>query len=572
MGAHGLKRQPKEGSMKSMKITIGKLMDGTLLQFDLQILLESRLLIQGSSGSGKSMTVRTLLEVTYAMVQQIVLDLDGDYATLREKYDYIIVGKDGDIPADPRTAGTLARLVMEHHLSIIVDLTGLSHADKHEFVRAFGQGMLDLPKELWHPCLFLLDEAHKFCPENGEGTSVAKAVVIELCDNGRKRGIGAVLATQRLAKLDKSAAAECGNKLIGMTFYDDDRKRAARELGLQGQAAIHALGQINPGVFYALGRALSRELVMGTIDKAKSRHPRAGEARTFKLPKPTPGVKGMLAKLKDLPMLAAKEAQDLAGMRAQVADLKRQLQAVAKPAAPAPAPGATFAQIEKAKTDTRREMRGLAVALVKNLLSGAVEKAQALGVELEVAPAKAEVFKASEKFTAPSKAEPKVITHVYTGGGGPAFSICERKILGFLATRPGTAFTKTQVGAMTGYAPTGGGFLNSLSKLRTAGLVQGQGDQLSLAPGADLGSVVAGVPHSLQDWIQKLSKCESAIYQQLLTQAPGALDKEGLAAATGYQAGGGGFLNSISRLCTLGLIKRQPNGELAINAELQQFL
>lgn len=60
-------------------------------------LISTRLLIQANSGGGKSWLIRRLLEQTYGKVQQIVIDLEGEFSTLRDKYDYLLVGKDGEI-------------------------------------------------------------------------------------------------------------------------------------------------------------------------------------------------------------------------------------------------------------------------------------------------------------------------------------------------------------------------------------------------------------------------------------------------------------------------------------------
>ncbi len=52
---------------------------------DLQRILEGRLLLQANSGGGKSYAVRKICEITHGKVQQIILDPEGEFATLREK-------------------------------------------------------------------------------------------------------------------------------------------------------------------------------------------------------------------------------------------------------------------------------------------------------------------------------------------------------------------------------------------------------------------------------------------------------------------------------------------------------
>ena len=68
-------------------------------------LIDTRLLIQANSGGGKSWVIRRLLEQTHGKTQQIILDIEGDFSTLREKYDYVLAAKGGDIDVNPKVAG-----------------------------------------------------------------------------------------------------------------------------------------------------------------------------------------------------------------------------------------------------------------------------------------------------------------------------------------------------------------------------------------------------------------------------------------------------------------------------------
>jgi DNA helicase HerA-like ATPase len=68
----------------------------------------------------------------------------------------------------------------------------------------------------------ILDEAHIYCPERGSGDSESTEAVISLMSQGRKRGYAGIIATQRLSKLHKDAAAEANNVIIGRTWLDAD--------------------------------------------------------------------------------------------------------------------------------------------------------------------------------------------------------------------------------------------------------------------------------------------------------------------------------------------------------------
>jgi len=294
------------------------------VSIDLPTILDTRLLVQANSGGGKSWLLRRLLEQSQGKVQQIVIDLEGEFATLREKYDYVLAGKDGDTPAEPRSAHLLAKKLLELNVSAIIDLYELHYQDRKHFVRIFLESMINAPKQLWHPCLVVIDEAHKFCPEKEQ--SEASGAVIDLATLGRKRGYCAILATQRLSKLHKDAAAECNNKLIGRTTLDVDIKRAGEELGFTSKEQSFALRNLAAGEFYAFGPAISAEVTKIPIGAVETTHPKAGSRNYTAGPiPPTERIKKILSELKDLPEAAAEEARTVEALERQIATLKRQL-------------------------------------------------------------------------------------------------------------------------------------------------------------------------------------------------------------------------------------------------------
>lgn len=147
-----------------MAVEIGRIVDGNApLLLDVQRLVATRLLVQGRSGGGKSWTLRRILEQTHGSIQHLVLDPEGEFASLRERYDYVLAGKGGDIAADPSTAALLAHRLLELRVSAVLDLYELKAGDRRRFVRLFLDALVNAPKSLWHPALVMLDESHMFC-------------------------------------------------------------------------------------------------------------------------------------------------------------------------------------------------------------------------------------------------------------------------------------------------------------------------------------------------------------------------------------------------------------------------
>lgn len=295
------------------------------ISVDLLKLIDSKLLIQANSGGGKSWAIRRIVEQAFGKVQIIMIDTEGEFANLRKDNEFVLVGKGADAPADVRSAELLARKLLELHASAIIDLYELLPRDRRQFVKLFFQALVNAPKELWPinhgDCLVILDEAHIFAPEKGE--SEALEAVTSMSSLGRKRGLGLILATQRIAKLNKDAASECNNKLIGRASLDIDRKRAAEEIGFASKEDIISLRNLEPGEFYAFGPAISRDVIKTRVGEISAKPPGRGVG-SKSIPAPTEKVKNILAKLADLPQEAAKEAKTVQELKVEISDLKRQ--------------------------------------------------------------------------------------------------------------------------------------------------------------------------------------------------------------------------------------------------------
>lgn len=294
------------------------------VKFDVASFLRSRLLFQASSGGGKSWTLRRLLEQTHRLVQQIVIDLEDEFYTLREKHDYVLGRPGGDFAVTIQSAELLARTLLETKVSAIISLAELPLHERAIFVKRFLNALVNAPRNLWHSVLVVVDEAHLFCPQKGDVES--KRAVIDLLTRGRKRGYIGALATQRLAKLDKDAAAECNVKLIGLCNLPADRARATEELGFdkeEERAKRKAFGKLRPGNFFVSGPGIDAEdgIVELKVGPVETTHPEPGASDIGVTP-PTARVRKALSKLGDLPKEAAAELKTIKELQAKVRELE----------------------------------------------------------------------------------------------------------------------------------------------------------------------------------------------------------------------------------------------------------
>jgi len=92
-------------------IDMGTLSGGQQAKLDIEELLATRLLVQGNSGSGKSHLLRRLLEQSAQWVQQVIIDPEGDFVTLSDKFGHVVVDgerTEANLPALPTAFASTA--------------------------------------------------------------------------------------------------------------------------------------------------------------------------------------------------------------------------------------------------------------------------------------------------------------------------------------------------------------------------------------------------------------------------------------------------------------------------------
>ncbi|KQZ33248.1 ATP-binding protein [Mesorhizobium sp. Root552] len=272
---------------------MGAASPGKPAMLDLEELLATRLLVQGNSGSGKSHLLRRLLEQSAPWVQQCVIDPEGDFVTLADKFGHVVVDAQ-------RTESELTRIagrIRLHRVSVVLNLEGLDVEQQMRAAAAFLGGMFDAERDHWYPVLVVVDEAQLFAPAvagevSDEARKVSLGAMTNLMCRGRKRGLAGVIATQRLAKLAKNVAAEASNFLMGRTFLDIDMARAPDLLGMDRRQA-EMFRDLARGHFVALGPAISRRPLPVTIGAVET-SARSVSPKLMPLPETTEDTLGLI--------------------------------------------------------------------------------------------------------------------------------------------------------------------------------------------------------------------------------------------------------------------------------------
>jgi hypothetical protein len=271
----------------TVTIEMGHTTAGAPATLDLEELLATRLLVQGNSGSGKSHLLRRLLEQSAPWVQQTIIDPEGDFVALADRFGHLLIDAEEHTERGLQVAGERARI---HRVSTVLNLEGLDAENQMRRAAAFLGGLFEVSRDHWYPMLVVVDEAQLFAPAvagevSDEARKLSLSAMTNLMCRGRKRGLAGVIATQRLAKLAKNVAAEASNFLMGRTFLDIDMARAADLLGMERRQA-EAFRDLERGQFMALGPALSRRplgLRIGPTDTT----PRNAIPRLMPLPEAT---------------------------------------------------------------------------------------------------------------------------------------------------------------------------------------------------------------------------------------------------------------------------------------------
>jgi hypothetical protein len=528
-------------------------------------LIGSRAIINGASGAGKSHVLRRLLEQTHGHMQHLVLDVEDEFFTLRERFDYVLIGGDGaDAPITEETARQMARTLLELGVSAILQLNDLGLAGQRRLIGEFISGLMAAPKSLWHPVLVTLDESHRYIP-NG-ATFASTEPLVNLATAGRKRGFGALFATQRLSALSTDIRGQCPNRIMGRVDQALDRRAAAEILGF-APSSPEAQGLMRlQHEFWVVGPALAPEPRLHRFSRAITTHLQLG-MRDVPSP-PTPErVRAMLGRLAEAATKA--EATDAGGdakyskkyarsMQAEsavdVAGIRKAAYAEGFAAGDAAASARVLEEGRRQALEDARRAVDEALAELQGGMDRPPERAPEPRAA-QTAPAPDNPPSEDNDASAPEK---------LPGG--------HQKIINALAWfesarihEPG----RHQVGWAANYRADTGHFGNMLSDLARWGLIERTSGTLALTDEgreraeAPKGKLTAAI---LVERIKaKLGGPAAKVLGELARIYPSSATRDELAAATGYRADTGNFGNIITELAGPEIATRPRKGEVRLS-------
>ena len=271
---------------------LAKDLENNNVEIDEKRLVTERTFICSMTRYGKSYCLRKIAEESFGKVGIIIIDPEGEYTSLREKFPFLIIGK--DIPLNPDTAEFIAETVLKENLSIIIDSSTADTIDEQEFVKRFIDKFMDLELIKKKSYLFMIEEADEFAPEKGVYKSGSLRSVINLAKKGAKRGLGLILASQRPAMISKFVLSQCANQIIGHTEWSGDRKVLQQYLRIESEV-INKIAEVKAGEFYFKGNFIEKPQIL-KINQVETTH--LGGTPTLS-PPTTKELKNIISKLSE---------------------------------------------------------------------------------------------------------------------------------------------------------------------------------------------------------------------------------------------------------------------------------
>jgi DNA helicase HerA-like ATPase len=111
------------------------------------------------------------------------------------------------------------------------------------------------------PFLFIVEEAHNYCPERGFGNAVSSDILRTVASEGRKFGMGLCIVSQRPAKVDKNIISQCNTNLILKVTNPNDLKTIVQSVeGLTSQT-FREIQRLPIGVALISGASLQMPIM-----------------------------------------------------------------------------------------------------------------------------------------------------------------------------------------------------------------------------------------------------------------------------------------------------------------------
>ena len=223
------------------------------LKLDNRSIATSGTAILAMRGAGKSwLNALIAEELCKAKIPFVMVDPEGEYWTLKVGFPQVIVagGEHADIPISIELAKDLADYLVEERLELILDLNDMRRSGQIRFLAEFLQELFVIETKNRIPLWVSFEEADLWVPQVGNPD--CKAWVLDICQRGRKRGLGFSLVSQRPAIIDKTALSQAEYRFFKRFQQPQDLSAVKDYLGPYSRS-VNSLPSLNnsQALFYA---------------------------------------------------------------------------------------------------------------------------------------------------------------------------------------------------------------------------------------------------------------------------------------------------------------------------------
>lgn len=531
-------------------------------------------------GGGKTYGASKLCEGFLDVgAQVVVLDPVGRWYGLRLRPDgetpsgYNIVvmgGTRGDIPLEPTAGALVADAVVDHGMSVILDVSMFeSEAQKKRFVADFCEQLLKRKKQQSSPMHLFVEEAQEFCPQRVTGAEARMVGAVErIVKLGRNFGIGCTLISQRPQAVNKDALNLTGCLVVLQTTGPQERKTLEGWITDKGDGDVKALlskvGHLQKGEAF-----LWAPQGFPPDQQAIFRQIKIGQKKTYdasRTPRLSDGVRAVVGLPGiDLGALARAMAATVEKVKASdPAELRRQLHAQA--AASAKIVEAANMEVRRltaeqnaARMSASRDLDNCVTVLRKWEMSdeltpsGWFDMPRVLGqlcelVKLSNPDVSAALSKAAE-------GAPHTLAEAMRRIS--ALESSQRPILRW----PPEIDSTQRVGSPSADHPSGARIYDPDPSAPRGTKMNPLRSTSEITP--EIIRNLQSQPHmTLPDGV-KLLAGQIAMLRALASWPDGTLSRHGLGVTSGFNHNGGGFRNYLSELTALGLITTVSGGGMA---------
>lgn len=555
-------------------------------QIPIDALTETFCLV-GKRGVGKTHTSVVLVEEFLAQELPVcIIDVLGVWWGLRSSRDgksegyevFIFGGEHGDIPLEPGSGVMIADLIVSERIQCILDLSLMNKDQVARFMADFCERLYRKNKSPLH---LVLDEADAFAPQKPQrNQSRMLNAVDEIVRRGRAKGLGVMMATQRLAVLNKNVVSQVEVLITLRLVAPNDTKVLDDWVSSHGTAEqrkllMKSLPSLpvgtawfwSPGWLDVFKKVKVRQ--RKTFDSSAT--PKVGVR--VKRPKSIAeiDIDTIATQMKEV--IEVQKASDPKALQEKVAELTKEL---AVETSRAQALEITCSKVTKQRDALKRVLKSNdrnqhnpdkqvgqrqhldSLRQIQVIVDQALDlEAEPVKCSAKVSGRKQQVSKQNGEMglvdskLKTAKHSVKVMKPV--DGEEAGLSRPEVRVLSAFFWLKDEQTTPVKVGMLSGYSRKSGAFKNTCSKLRGKGLVEGWDiTQRGSDTAFSIGIQARPEGADNREWLrQKLKRAENLILDIAVENYPSRVPIEVVAESSGYSPTSGAFKNALSRLRSL---------------------